>query len=401
MDTIARQLKDIYQDARQMLQRKAFDEERRNSLLKGPWGALMFLFYYEKYIDTTVDNAPDCLQELYGQFSPGKSIDYSYCNGDTGPYWLLYHLHRHDFIEIDIEELLSDFITISIARSRLLMTANNFDFLHGSAGICNLLVHYTHRPDVRQHLEAFVQALMAASKETPEGRSLPVLISLDKDMPESVDAFSLAHGNCSLLILLSKIYGAGIATAMCRQLIEENITYTLHQKNKETGNTGHSLYPGILSSKIRYSRLSWCYGDMNVALALWQCGKLLHVAPWKQEALDIMHYNIQRDTYKTALISDNCICHGAAGIAAFYRRFWFETKEPAFLSCAEHWHRLTVANIHFSPKQHIHGIKVWLGEDKEWGYCWDLLNGSCGIGLSMISHLYPTPLPWDEFLLLS
>src|ERR1041384_2138707 len=131
-------------------------------------------------------------------------------------------------------------------------------------------------------------------------------------------------------------------------------------------------FTGILIDSTHFSRLSWFYGDLNVALALWHCGKTFSNEDWKQKALHIMHYNIRRDSYEAAGIADSCLCHGAGGIAAFYRRFWQETQDTAFLDCALHWHQQTLAQTAFAGDETTHGIKVWAGDGEEWTYCWDL-----------------------------
>ncbi|MCW3466207.1 lanthionine synthetase LanC family protein [Chitinophaga nivalis] len=396
------QLQEIYNDMVQMFAQKEYDERHADSLFKGPWGALLFMFYYEKYIDDTVDHAADCLEAVYENFSPDKGIDYAFCNGYSGPFWLLHHLNHHDFVELDIDYLLADFIGNAIVQSEFFVEQEDFDFLHGSAGICNFLVSFAHLPEVRAHLSAFVAGLLQLSEMTPLGRSLPVFTLHDLSIEKGVDAFSLAHGNCSLHILLAKIYQAGIAQDTCRQLIYENIAFMLQHKNPDVAPDSQvALYPGILDGSGIHSRLSWCYGDLNVAHALWYCGKVFGEAAWKQEALDIMHHSARRDTEEAAGIVDNCLCHGSGGIAAFFRKFWHETGDRTFYESATLWHNKALEKVAFSPDKQVHGIRVWQGKDKQWDYAWDLLDGSTGVGLSLLSHTQDQALAWDEFLLLS
>lgn len=397
------QLKHIYNDLIPLLDRQQYDPGCSNSLFKGPWGALLFMFYYEQYADPEADNATALLEKIYAGYAPEKGLNYSFCSGHTGPFWLLDHLNRHQFLEMDMEYLASDFITATIIQSNYHLQCKNFDFLHGSIGMCNFLLSYAGRADVKAHLEHFVAVLAASSKMTDKGRSLPIFYTHEEPTGIYVDAFSLAHGSCSALILLTKIYQAGILSEVCKQLITESITFILQHKIKRDADSLHALYPAILDGKHSNvdSRLSWCYGDLNVALALWHCGKALSEQHWMDEALHIMHYNIRRNTDETAGIIDNCFCHGSGGIAAFYRKFWFETKDPAFYQCAEHWHNKAIANISFSEDGSRHGIKVWQGKDKQWDYSWDLLDGGSGVGLSVLSHLQDHPLAWDECFLMS
>lgn len=403
MDNTASQLAHMYNDLVSLLDKAEYDPGQSNSLFKGPWGALLFMFYYEQYVDDKADNAAALLEKIYAGYSPEEGLNYSFCSGHTGPFWLLDHLNRHQFVEMDMDYLASDFITATIAQSAYHIECKNFDFLHGSIGMCNFLLGFTGRADVKAHLEYFVTTLFAASKMTDKGRSLPIFYTHEEPAGEFVDAFSLAHGSCSALILLAKIYQAGIATAMCQQLITESISFILQHKIERAPDSLAALYPAILDGNYAgaNSRLSWCYGDLNVAICLWQCGKVLSEKSWMEEALYIMHYNTARVTDEAAGIVDNCICHGASGIAAFYRKFWFETKDPAFYTCAAYWHNRTMEKISFSEDGSKHGIKVWQGKDKQWDYSWDLLDGGSGVGLSILSHLQDHPLAWDECFLIS
>ena len=403
MNSTATQLRNIYNDLILLLDQQKYDPATSSSLFKGPWGALLFIFYYEQYADQEADNAVPLLHKLYAGYTSQEGLDYSFCTGHTGPFWLLEHLNRHEFLEMDIDSLTAEFISAAIEQSQLHLQWKNFDFLHGCTGMSNFLLPFSGRPEVRTHLEFLVQQLLAASKPTPLGRSLPIFFTPEEPAGTYVDAFSLAHGSCAALILLAKIYRAGIAEATCKQLITECITFILQHKIPASGTGLYSMYPAILDGKPANanSRLAWCYGDLNVAWTLWYCGKVLDEKSWRNEALEIMHYNTRRFTDETAGVIDNCICHGSSGIAVFYRKFWFETKDPSFYECAAHWQNKASELIAFSEEEGKHGIRVWQGKDKLWDYSWDLLDGGSGVGLSLLSHLQDHPLPWDECFLLS
>lgn len=391
----------IYKDMIKLLEYKKYPPSYENSLFKGPWGALFYLFYYEEYVDDKENNAVPFLEKLYDDFDPAASANYSYSIGSTGPFWLMYHLSKHNFIDIDINHLSKDFITAAIIESESCIAQRNFDFMHGSGGICTFLVEFADRKEVKALLEKFVTGLMNISRMTDKGRSIPVFLMMEAAEKNSTDAFSLAHGVCSLQILLLRIHEAGVMPTRCKQLISESIDFIISHKNIAPADARWGLYPGILDGMSNYSRLSWCYGDLNVALSLWYCGKYFKEDKWMKEALEIMHYNIRRNTDETAGILDTCLCHGSSGIAAFYRRFWHETNDKAFYRCAAHWHNNTLQKISFPEEGSVHGIRAWQGTDKQWEYCWDLLDGSCGVGLSLLSHECTEALAWDEFLLLS
>lgn len=389
----------IYNDIVHFLEK---DNQNKDtlSLFKGKWGTLLYLFYYEQFCDHSQDNATPYLQELYGGIDNDFDQNYNYCTGLAGPFWLLYHLNKHGFLELDIEHISSDFILGAIAQSNHLIADSNFDFLHGSAGICNLLVEFANREDVKNHLSFFVQSLFKSSVQTDKGYSLPLFYyHTEPASKPGVDAFSLAHGTCALQIILMKIHRAGIEQDKCKKLIFESMAFILHHEN--AGGSGGPLFPAYLDGKSCHSRVSWCYGDLNVAISLWQCGKYFNNESWKEKAIEILKYNTNRVSKELSGVLDVCLCHGAAGNAAMYMRMWDETKEPSFLKCATEWYKVAEEMLEFSKAENIHGIKVWQGKTEEWQYLWDLLDGSAGVGLALINQMQEEPLPWDEFMLLS
>jgi|GEM_PF-779242 len=397
-------LKSIYEDITRLIRQDPNAGPPAN-FFKGQWGALFYFFYYEQFVDDRNEAAVPLLERLYNQLEISMNSNFTYCNGLSGPFWLLQHLNKHEFIELDMDDIASDFITAAILQGNLFLAQKNFDFLHGAAGISNLLTEFADRPDVRQHLEHFARSLDAFSVATPKGRSIPMFyFHTDPPSPTGTDAFSLAHGTCSLQLILLKIAKAGIVPELCRTLISESMEFVLNHEVKANAHTLSSLFPSSLKADgtpSAGSRISWCYGDVNVAYALWYCGKHYGEERWKQKALDIMYHSAKRNTPESAAVVDTCLCHGTGGNAAIFRRFWHETNDKVFYNCAEEWYDLTDKMIAFSGVEGKHGVKSWQGKDEQWQYCWDILDGSAGTGLALISRRSAEPLPWDEFLLLS
>jgi lantibiotic biosynthesis protein len=388
----------IYSDILQNFDKNQ-NVESNHSLFIGSWGALLYLFYYEQFCDPSLDNSTKYLQELYQNLDKNFDQNYSYCSGLSGPFWLLHHLNKYDFIELDIDHLASDFIFGAIAQSNYFISELNFDFLHGSAGICNLLAEFTERKEVRFHLSFFVNSLMSSSVKTDMGLSFPFFYyHSDPASKPGVDAFSLAHGTCSLQIILLRIHHVGIEKELCEHLIKQSMEFILNHENEGDKD---SLFPTCLDGKSISSRVSWCYGDLNVAISLWQCGQYFQIQKWMDKAIAIFKFNINRIIPEASGAVDACLCHGAAGNAAMYMRMWRETREQSFLNCANEWYKNTEAMLKFSDDINTPGILVYQGKDDQWQYRWDLLEGSAGVGLALISKQVGKPLPWDEFMLLS
>lgn len=376
-------------------------EKLPGGLFSGGWGILLFLFYYEKYMDDSVDGAEGLLYQLYESMGDELDGNYTFCSGMSGPFWLLHHLRKYGFIDLDLEHIASDFIPAAISQSNHFIGRSEFDFLHGSSGICNVLVEFAHRQDVRAHLGMFVRKIQDAAVKTDKGYSLPFLYNhAEPTVYDGVDAFSLAHGTCALQLILMKIHRAGIEKDLCEVLIFKTMDFVLEHESKDAL-MPVSLFPACLDGKSVSSRVSWCYGDLNVAIALWYCGKYFEQQTWKDKAVEILTYNAGRITRDASGVVDVCLCHGSAGNAAMYLRMWHETKDPAFMACSKTWFDKTLKMLRLPDAQDLHGARVYKGKADGWQYHWNVLEGSAGVGLALMAHLTGAPLPWDEMMLLS
>ncbi len=396
MDLLTR----IYDDQLAFLEERS-TEECNSSLLCGDWGVLLFLFYYEHFFDPSQDNAAAVLQALYERLDEDGEAGYNFCNGLTGAFWILQHLNEQGLAELDLEELTSEFINVAIEESKEYLAAKNFDYLHGSAGIVNFLIPFAGTQEVRAHLELFVANLATISKATREGISLPVFNPIDEP-GVWIDSLSMAHGSCGLLIILARIHEAGIAKDECSRLIYGSVDFVRSQRigqKEEVSVFAPSLYPNTLDGKSNWSRVSWCYGDLSVALALWHCGQYFKEGKWTAEALDILQYNTNRIGEQNTGINDSCFCHGAAGAAVIYRKFWQETGIQAFYDFSEYWYQYLLNDTSLAEHRLQKGVKVAAGGS--WLYRSDLLNGSAGVGLALLSRLHEKPLAWYDCFLIS
>ncbi len=367
-----------------------------NSLFNGHWGALLFVFYFERYCDSTKSSAVTFLEFFFNELDTSFS-NFSFCSGLSGPFWLLHHLNKYEFIDIDIYEVSEGFISAAIESSIGFINDNNFDFLHGCSGICNLLTCFSERLDVRNHLAFFVNSLSSLTKQSQTGISIPIFhYQTNPPSDEGIDSFSLAHGNCSYQIILMKILALGIEEHKCRCLIIDSVSFML--SNENVNGKYSSMFPPYLDQKTFNSRVSWCYGDLNVATVLWQCGKYLNNENWIKKAIEIYEFNSFRHAYGSTGVKDSCICHGTSGNALMYMRIWNETKISPFLSCAEKWFRRTHDILEFSDSKAY--TKTWNGYGGFWEYNYGLLNGGAGVGLSLISCYINQSLPWEELLLI-
>ena len=385
----------IYRDLTASLKTTA--DNNNNSLLCGDWGILLYLFYYEHYIDGDADNALDLLQQLYSRLDETGAEGYTFCNGLTGPFWMLHHLNQQGIVEIDLDALVNGFLPAAIAESEQHLKENNFDFLHGSTGIVHFLVHFAHIPHVKDHLCLFVTALKQMARFQNNTISFPTFTSLQH--PHATDGLSMAHGSCALLVILARLHQAGVVPEACKELIYGNIALILQGRNVEgiPSSPYASLYPEALNGKASWSRLSWCYGDLSVALALWHCGNYFGEESWCREAIAIVSYNTCR-TIEYSGVKDSCLCHGAAGAAIIFRKFWKETGIASFYDSSEYWFQQVLADPSFETHQQQNGLRVATVASHI--YRSNLLSGSAGVGLALLSKVQDRLPAWSGCFLI-
>lgn len=111
----------------------------------------------------------------------------------------------------------------------------------------------------------------------------------------------------------------------------------------------------------------------------------------------MLHASQRKDFEKNGIV-DAGICHGTAGIAHIFNRFFFETKMPIFKDTANYWIKETLKMA--THDDGLAGYKSFYSE-KEWVKEYGLLEGVAGIGLALLSHISDEEPTWDRCLLLS
>ncbi|HEU0032994.1 MAG TPA: lanthionine synthetase LanC family protein [Kofleriaceae bacterium] len=117
---------------------------------------------------------------------------------------------------------------------------------------------------------------------------------------------------------------------------------------------------------------AWCEGDAGIAAALWR------IAP-----------DLARDTALAcarrldAPTRDANLCHGTAGLAHLFNRFYQASHDDLFATAARTWFRCTLAN-------HAHASATASG---------GLIEGSIGVALALHAAISTDEPAWDRLLL--
>jgi lantibiotic modifying enzyme len=218
---------------------------------------------------------------------------------------------------------------------------------------------------------------------------------------EIIYNISLSHGIASIINILTRIYKVEIEQEKCKYLINGAIKYLLKQEIDRT--KFNSFFPSWAvesEEKLTGSRLGWCYGDLGIAVTLWQAGEALKNSSWTVKAIEVLKYAATRKDLQANVVADAGLCHGTAGIGHIFYRMWWNTRLPEFKEAADYWFNETLKMAVHSDG--LAGYKAWHGgENSGWVNEVGLLEGVAGIGLALMTYHYEMEPTWDECLLLS
>ena len=96
-------------------------------------------------------------------------------------------------------------------------------------------------------------------------------------------------------------------------------------------------------------------------------------------------------------VTDAGVCHGAAGLALIWLRFYRATGETCFAEAARRWYLHTL-DFH-TPGQGVAGYRS--RNIHGWNDDPSLLTGACGVGLVLQAGLSTVEPAWDRLLLAS
>jgi lantibiotic modifying enzyme len=370
------------------------------SIYSGDIGKILFFLYMKDY-----NMVESLLYNLFNYFDKNKNhINNSFSSGVSGFSWFLNSLLEDQILdEKNVGDLLIQTDEVSFHSAMNNIKNKNHDFLHGAVGQASYLSDRINKNNkVSNYLNSILNGLKNISQQDNKGvywMENTFYSELLKDQGKAIVNLSLSHGLASKIILFSKLYKKGFSPNLTRELLEGSVRFLLGCKNKKSD---VSVFPSRIdeTNSQSFSRLSWCYGDLGISIALWQAGEALSDQNIKDEAENICLRTTIRKTLDLTGVLDAGLCHGSSGIAHIYNRMYGYTGNKIFKDTANFWIQETLNLATF--KDGFAGYKAYYQEDlggrkNKYG----LLNGISGIGLSLISHTNEEDPKWDKFLLLS
>ena len=370
---------------------------REVGLYTGNAGISLFFFYYARYknVKTFHKKAAEIVDNIYAQIEEVPQPLISLCSGIAGVGWLLDHLCRQRFIYADPEEVLSDIDGYVYQSALKELNQGHYDFLHGAMGVVFYLVK-RNRWDYLKDLVSALNDIAIWDEGCAKWRSK--LRHLKGAFGFNI---SLSHGSSAIAIILCKFLKIIPENETAKRLLQGTIGYIL---NQEIPVAQYGCYFPAFSiesqPELTKTRLGWCYGDLGVALAIWESGQQLQNQAWTNKGMKVLLHAARRRGLSENLVMDAGICHGTAGLAQIFNRLYRRTKRIDFMKAADYWCKETLRMAKFEDG--LAGYKTWYSPEYGGWKCKDsLLEGIAGIGLSLLSFVAPEDPVWDECLLLS
>ena len=340
--------------------------------------------YYEKAF-TLLDEAMDLAFSQAGSFT--------YCSGLAGFGWFLSHLQEYGYAEIDgQEELLSQLDAYLYKFLQDDLNRRNLDLLHGATGTA---VYYLKRGNEKA-LDTYVNALAEQAIREEDG-SIKWPFHIHELEPEHFN-FGLAHGIPAQVSTLAQILLLKGEDPLVEELLRGSVNYLM--KNRRDVKPFESIFPISIKPEGRNravsSRMAWCYGDLGISCSLWTAAEALKDDELKKYVTFVMEHNVSRKEPKDTLLSNGGLCHGTAGIALMFRRFFDLTGSQVLKNASDYWTGATMNMAVHGDK----GIAGFLSHQGAYGWKkeYGVLSGAAGIGLWLLSYLDNSLTDWDQML---
>ena len=386
----------VVQIAECLFDRIQKQEAESFGLYNGEFGILLFLLYYSKYTQNEqhFSMTQDYAEKLMQQFVE-KEKQHTFCSGLSGILYLFEFLREHEIIDLDVSEIQQELDDYVVFHMRQDIQRAYYDFMHGALGVG---LYFLKRKTNPEYIHEIIDYLHRTAEIDPE-KQIYKWESVVEYIESPVYNLSLCHGISAIIIFLSRVVKSGVYNEKTQKMLTGAVNFILSQQNdfEKVG----SFFPNFSLKNEQdtelKSRLAWCYGDLGIALALWQAGNATGQTEWEEKGLEILLQSTHRLSFQQTNVFDAGICHGSAGIAMIFRRMWVETNRDEFKDVIPYWIKQTLDYSRFDDG--LAGYKTWMKD--HWVNEYSLLTGISGIGLVLLSYIDKNQHDWDEMLFIT
>jgi lantibiotic biosynthesis protein len=367
-------------------------------LLGGKAGMALFFGYMaqhfnrQDYTDATFEMLNDLSEAL-----SNEDMTYAMSNGVGGIAFTFQHLQRIGLIDAEDDLNLDELDEFLLQGIEADYSMKNWDPLHGFVGLGLYFLERNKTSNQGSVLEIIIEKLWEL-REAHNNRMIWMTAGYQNITPDNYN-LGMAHGVPGIIAFLAQVYALDISPGKAYTMIEDGIGFLLENETKDAG---FSRFPTIVEkgNNDRHqqgSRLGWCYGDTCIAFALAHAGKACNNKEWMEKGLEIARFTTQR-SFENSSCADACICHGSAGMAHQFNRFWQLTGDEIFRDAAINWLQITF-NRYYKKGEGIGGYFYYHRDMNTEAYEYvktgAMLEGSAGIGLVFLSLISDTSPDWD------
>jgi lantibiotic biosynthesis protein len=316
----------------------------------------------------------------------------SFANGMAGFAYTVTILSKDKLIDINIDEELEDVDEYLYQQAIEWINDDYIDFLYGATGIIHYFNERLDNPKIYDYTNDLVERFFYRGIIDKKGiRFKSYVASIEEK--EKID-FSLSHGLVGFMLVLLNTYENGLQNEIIPNFVSKAIDYIFsYKRNTDFDNEHYSYFPNSVNettNEVNYkNRLAWCYGDLNVVLLLFRYAKLFNDKNIEKQASLIGTSTLMRLNTNATLITDAHFCHGASGVAQFYKTLFEISDIDAFQKGYEQWiDKLLVFIDNGLVNNNYSSIEG------------NILDGYSGIALTLLSYFKNETLFWQKTFLL-
>lgn len=361
------------------------------SLMYGRLGLALFYNYAYTTLGNEVyyEEFSGHLLEAFDLFPKKTNPTLNLGNGYTGLAWAIQYLINTEAIDSN-EDIIENFYETLKVFSDSCFKIKDYDIMLGGLGFGVFLLERLEKKD-RDNLFAIVQHMDEISLKDHDQIYWEQIIN---DGENRIN-LGIAHGLPGILFFLSKCYINNINIKTCKRLLNRGCEYLMMQQLKDK----ESCYSFSIQNGQQQgiTPLRWCYGDLGVGMALLLIGINTNNSTYYDAGLKIGLKCTDRIA-EIKSMPDVHICHGIAGVAHIFNRFFQYTKDMRFKQAAcnafeESFSRILDYKHYntFTADKGDSGLIVMNG----------LMEGTAGIGMTFLAAITDVQPKWDKVFLLS
>jgi lantibiotic biosynthesis protein len=368
-----------------------------DSLLNGSLGMILYYFTLYEAFQREEDAAKgnELLEGIFSRLNSGDSLimNPSYSKGVSGFLYVLELISKNGFIDIDIREEREDLEEYLYEQALLQIEEDFNDYLHGAFGILFYFLERLPDEKVERYVRGILQKVFEKAVQNEEVFWLRNF--LDSEDEKKQINLSLAHGQSGFLLILLQAFQQGIYPEKIYQAVKKGMGLIIKSRQDiDFDEKKYAFFPIRIQEETMENlfshRMAWCYGDLNQLLLLYKSGHAFNEQKYNRMANLMGGCSVLREDEEATMCNDAHFCHGAAGLAQFYRTLYLTSQFPPYLNGYFKWIEKTVDFL----KQDL-ALDAYNGKEGV------LLSGLPGIALTLLSFVHDRELQWGKAFLLT